>query len=55
MADVFAAVDLGGTNIKAALADADGNVVAQDRVPTDSQNGPQAVLERIADLVRAAH
>lgn len=52
MSELFASVDLGGTNIKAALADADGNVVAEDKVPTDSQEGPQAVLNRIADLVQ---
>lgn len=51
MADLFAAVDLGGTNIKAALADAEGNVVAEDKVPTESQDGPEAVIDRIANLV----
>lgn len=52
MPDMYAAVDLGGTNIKAALADAEGNLVAEGKVPTESQEGPAAVLERIADLVQ---
>ena len=52
MSDIYAAVDLGGTNIKAALANADGNIIAEDKIPTESQEGPEAVLERIAGLVR---
>lgn len=52
MPDIYAAVDLGGTNIKAALADGEGNILAEDKVPTESQEGPEAVLERIADLVQ---
>lgn len=46
-----AAVDLGGTNIHAALADADGRVLAERITPTESHAGPQAVLERIAGVV----
>ena len=49
--DLFASVDLGGTNIHAALADADGRLVAEEKVPTDSHEGPQRVLARIAALV----
>ncbi len=51
MAELYASVDLGGTNIKAALAGPDGDVVADDSVPTESHEGPEAVLGRIADLV----
>lgn len=51
MSDLYAAVDLGGTNIKAALADAAGCVVAEAQIPTESQSGPDAVLDRIASLV----
>lgn len=51
MSDVFAGVDLGGTRIKAALADADGQLVLERITETQSHSGPEAVLQRIADLV----
>jgi glucokinase len=47
----YAAVDLGGTKIAAAIATADGEFVAEDKVPTDSHAGPDAVLQRVADTV----
>ncbi len=50
MSDIYASVDLGGTNIKAALAGADGEIVCQDSVPTRSYEGPDAVLDRVAGL-----
>ncbi len=48
---IFASVDLGGTNIKAALGKADGTVLVSDSAPTRSHEGPEAVLDRIAQLV----
>lgn len=48
---VFAGVDLGGTSIKAALADESGTIVANDSTPTESHAGPAAVLSRIVALV----
>jgi len=48
---ILASVDLGGTNIKAALGKADGTVLVADTAPTRSHEGPEAVLERIAHLV----
>jgi glucokinase len=51
MADIYASVDLGGTNIAAVFAGADGRVVAEQSVPTRSHEGPDAVLSRMADLV----
>ncbi len=52
MEDLFASVDLGGTKISAALAEADGRLLAERQVPTGSHEGPNAVLDRIAVLVR---
>ena len=46
------AVDLGGTNVKAAIADAAGAVLAERSVPTDAHAGPDVVLARIAALLR---
>lgn len=51
MADLYASVDLGGTNIKAALGDATGELTCSDSVPTESHEGPEAVLGRVAALV----
>jgi glucokinase len=51
MAGVFASVDLGGTNIKCALAGADGVILRARSAPTESHLGPAAVLEKIAALV----
>ncbi|MFN2111265.1 MAG: ROK family protein, partial [Anaerolineae bacterium] len=50
---LYASIDLGGTKIACAFGTADGEIVAERAVPTLSQEGPQAVLARIADLVNA--
>ena len=52
MAGLLAGVDLGGTSIKAALADESGRVLARDVIPTESHQGPDGVLARIADLIQ---
>ncbi len=49
MTEMLAGIDLGGTNIKAALATMDGEIVASTSVPTQSHLGPDGVLERIAN------
>lgn len=51
MSELYASIDLGGTNLVAALADKDGNVVAQDKTPTESHRGPDVVLEHMAELI----
>lgn len=56
--ELVAALDVGGTSIKAGLVARDGTVVREARRPTGVENGPEAVLERIlsfaADLVGSA-
>lgn len=49
--DLFASVDLGGTKISCAIGSRDGEILYESRVPTDSHQGPTAVLERVATLV----
>lgn len=44
-------VDLGGTNIRVAVINADGTMSHKSRTPTKSELGPDGVIERIADLV----
>jgi glucokinase len=48
----YAAVDLGGTTMAAAVGTAHGEVVSQGQVATRGEEGPEAVLERMAALVR---
>lgn len=52
MSKLYAGIDLGGTTIGGVLGDADGTIVAEASIPTESYAGPLAVLERIADLVQ---
>lgn len=53
MAERFVGVDVGGTSIKFALSGADGKILRTSHIPTDSHEGPDAVLSRIADAVRS--
>ncbi|HEV7282967.1 MAG TPA: ROK family protein [Pirellulaceae bacterium] len=51
MRPLFAGVDLGGASIKAAVATERGEIIAEDRVPTESHEGPVAVVERMTVLI----
>jgi glucokinase len=48
---LYASIDLGGTKIAAALATAEGQIVAEQTIPTHSHEGPPAVLDRMAGLI----
>lgn len=52
MDKVYASVDLGGTKLACAYATADGTLLIQEQKPTLAHEGPDAVLNRIADLTR---
>ena len=45
------AVDLGGTNIRAARVNSAGKILARGKVPTHGGEGMAAVAERIAELI----
>ena len=47
-------VDLGGTKIYSLVADANGNVLADDRRSTQAAEGANAVIDRIVASVRQA-
>ncbi len=49
---LFVGIDLGGTNIKLGVVDAQGRVVAQDRMPTLVPQGPERGSERMGQAVR---
>src|SRR5690606_33050524 len=51
MSDAAIAVDLGGTNIRAALVTRDGAIRHLIRRPTLAQEGPEAVIDRIVALI----
>jgi predicted NBD/HSP70 family sugar kinase len=48
---LYAGVDLGGTNIGAAMADESGRILAESTQPTRSHEGHGAILERIARMI----
>jgi len=45
-------IDLGGTNIKAAVVDRDGKILHRLEQPTEASRGPGLVIEDLADIVR---
>lgn len=49
--DHVIAVDLGGTNIRVAVIDRQGNMSHKSRIPTHASDGPDAVIGRIAQLI----
>jgi glucokinase len=51
-AGLVVGIDLGGTKINAAAVDADGNMLATARVKTQPEQGPDAVIARMAALAR---
>jgi glucokinase len=52
MSQIYASIDLGGTNIHAALARGDGSLVAEIKQPTLSHEGPEAVVGRMIAMIR---
>jgi glucokinase len=48
---LYASVDLGGTKVACAFATAGGTVLADETRPTHAHEGPEAVLDRLADLI----
>lgn len=49
--DVLVAADVGGTSMKCALVDLAGTVRHTERHPTGREHGPDAVVDRILDVV----
>lgn len=52
MPELYASVDVGGTSIKCAVARADGIMIREGSIPTDSHEGPDDVLRRIGEYVQ---
>lgn len=51
MSRLWAGIDLGGTSIKAGIANEAGELLIQDSIPTESHAGPRTVLDRCAALI----
>jgi glucokinase len=47
MGEYFLGIDLGGTNVKTALLNDSGQMVAQNSVPTQADQGPKPLVERM--------
>ena len=51
----YIGIDLGGTNIKAGIVDLEaGKMVASHSTPTLAREGPDAVMERMANLIESS-
>ena len=48
----YVGIDLGGTFIKGGIVDDLGNIIYQDKVPTESENGADRVALNIANLAK---
>src|SRR5436305_28430 len=53
MTGIAIAVDLGGTQLRSALIDIDGQILHRASVLTEAEAGPERVVQQIADLVHA--
>ena len=51
MKNIAIAVDLGGTQLRAALVDAAGEISERDSVLTEAEAGPEKVVQQIGELV----
>lgn len=50
MADYFVGIDLGGTNLRCVVTDKSGAVISRGDIPTQPQEGVDAVMDRMASL-----
>ena len=48
----YIGIDLGGTNIKGALVNEQGEIIRQSACPTHAEQGVEAVTATIADMIR---
>jgi len=49
----YLGIDLGGTFIKGGIVDDEGNIILQDKTPTESEKGADRVAKNIADLCKS--
>jgi glucokinase len=54
MPDLYGAIDLGGTKLRAEVAGLDGDSLAEVILPTEASGGPDHVIGRMVDALAAA-
>jgi len=54
MPDLYGAIDLGGTKLRAEVAGLDGGVLGEVIVPTEAEGGPDYVIDRMLGALEAA-
>lgn len=52
MSDYAIGIDLGGTNLKGALVERGQGLVEKDSIPTEADQGPEHVIQRIGSLTQ---
>ncbi len=52
MSDTFVGIDVGGTNIKIGLFDAELKLLSKTSVTTDADMGPEIVIDKTAQTVK---
>ena len=50
--DVTVGIDIGGTNTVLGFVDAQGRCLAEDSIPTNAQDSPESLVERLAARIR---
>ncbi|MBR3841415.1 MAG: ROK family protein [Erysipelotrichales bacterium] len=48
----YIGVDMGGTNVRAALVLENGEIIKINKIKTEAQNGPDSVIERVISLIK---
>jgi len=54
MPDLYGALDLGGTKLRAVVADLEGNICGEIIRPSEADQGPDRVIDRMIETVEAA-
>ncbi len=53
MSKFYVGIDLGGTFIKGGIVDDSGNILLEDKTPTETEKGGEVVAKNIADLAKS--
>ncbi len=54
MPDLYGAIDLGGTKLRVIVADLEGNIAGEIIRPSEADEGPEPVINRMIELLEAA-
>ena len=54
MTDLYGAIDLGGTKLRAVVADLEGNIRGEVIQPSEAGEGPERVIARMIETLEAA-